>query len=87
MARILARHFKAGNGYYTWSGLRYVLYEYALQTASGQKKVEWDDLTKHSRDRISIEHIYPQTSTPDSFSDKKSPKFDGARKKTQARQP
>jgi uncharacterized protein DUF262/uncharacterized protein DUF1524 len=62
---ILERHFKAGNGFYAWSGLRYVLYEYEYERekASRQAKVLWDDLLKHPRDRISIEHIYPQTPT------------------------
>ncbi len=46
-----------GNGYYDWSGLKYVLYEYELHLqAKKAKKVYWDDVNKES-----IEHIYPQT--------------------------
>lgn len=62
---ILHAKFEAGSGYYSWSGLRYFLYEYEhdLQTQGVQKKVEWDDLTRSEGDRISIEHIYPQTET------------------------
>ena len=56
-----------GQGYYDWLGLRYFLYEYELHllSESRQKKVDWDDLLKASKnnDRISIEHIYPQTET------------------------
>lgn len=61
----LDKRFQAGSGYYGWSGLRYFLYEYelGLLTKSRQKKVEWEDLLKPGKDRISIEHIYPQTET------------------------
>jgi hypothetical protein len=61
----LFKKFDAGVGYYGWSGLRYFLYEYELSLLSGsrQKKVGWNDLLKTSKDRISIEHIYPQTPT------------------------
>lgn len=61
----LYKKFESGSGYYGWGGLRYFLYEYELSllTESRQKKVEWGDLLKPGRDRISIEHIYPQTET------------------------
>lgn len=61
----LHKRFQSGDGYYGWSGLRYLLYEYELSllTRSRQKKVEWEDLLKLGKDRISIEHIYPQTET------------------------
>ena len=62
---LLARRFSTGNGYYGWSGLRYLLYEYELSLLdeSRQKKVDWHDLLKTASDKISIEHIYPQTET------------------------
>ena len=52
-----------GRGYYGWHGLRYFLYEYELSLLAGsrQQKVQWNDLLKSPKDRISIEHIYPQT--------------------------
>ena len=52
-----------GPGYYAWSGLRYLLFEYEQDLLSGsrQAKVTWADFLKHEKDRISIEHIYPQT--------------------------
>ena len=61
----LDKRFRSGTGYYWWSGLRYLLYEYELSLLeeSRQKKVDWEDLLKPGRDRISIEHIYPQTET------------------------
>jgi len=64
---VLEKKFSNGTGFYGWSGLRYFLYEYELSLLadSRQKKVEWSDLLKTSKDRISIEHIYPQTATDD----------------------
>lgn len=61
----LFKKFKMRSGYYGWSGLRYFLFEYeaSLLTESRQKKVEWNDLLKTEKDKISIEHIYPQTET------------------------
>ena len=62
---LLFKKFKEGSGYYGWAGLRYFLYEYELSllSKSRQKKVDWSDLLKMEGDKISIEHIYPQTTT------------------------
>jgi hypothetical protein len=62
---LLLKKFKGGSGYYGWSALRYFLFEYesSLLSESRQKKVDWADLQKTENDRISIEHIYPQTET------------------------
>ncbi len=62
---LLYKKFQNGSGYYGWSGIRYFLYEYesSLLTAAVQKKVDWNDLLKSESDKISIEHIYPQTET------------------------
>ena len=62
---LLQKKFENGRGYYDWPGLRYFLYEYELNLLSGsrQKKVHWEDLLKTPKDRISIEHIYPQSET------------------------
>ncbi|MBX6361964.1 MAG: DUF262 domain-containing protein [Acidobacterium ailaaui] len=64
---MLAKLFANGSGYYGWSGLRYFLYEYELSLldASRQKKVDWSDLLKTPKDKISIEHIYPQIESED----------------------
>ena len=64
---ILFKKFQKGSGYYGWPGLRYFLYEYetSLLSASRQKKVDWSDLLKTDGDKISIEHIYPQTESSD----------------------
>jgi hypothetical protein len=60
---LLLKKFKEGTGYYGWAGLRYMLYEYeqSLLSESRQKKVDWSDLLKSESDKLSIEHIYPQT--------------------------
>lgn len=60
---LLLKKFESGSGYYGWSGVRYFLYEYELSllSESRQRKVSWNDLLKTPKDKISIEHIYPQT--------------------------
>ena len=62
---LLQKKFENGQGYYNWPGLRYFLYEYELEllSSSRQKKVDWVDLLKTPKDKISIEHIYPQSDT------------------------
>lgn len=62
---LLRKKFENGSGYYGWYGLRYFLYEYELSllSQSRQKKVDWEDLQKTPEDKVSIEHIYPQTET------------------------
>lgn len=64
---VLYKKFESGSGYYGWSGLRYFLYEYELSllSASRQKKVDWGDLLRTPKDKLSIEHVYPQTETPE----------------------
>jgi len=59
----LYKKFKSGSGYYGWPSLRYFLFEYetSLLSQSRQKKISWNDLLKTENDKISIEHIYPQT--------------------------
>ncbi|MCH8824019.1 MAG: DUF262 domain-containing protein [Planctomycetes bacterium] len=63
----LHKKFESRDGYYSWAGLRYFLFEYELSLLSEavHKKVEWNDLLKTSKDKVSIEHIYPQTETTD----------------------
>ena len=61
----IEKKFETGKneGYYGWNGLKYFLYEYELDLLknSRQQKVSWDNLLKTEKDRISIEHIFPQT--------------------------
>jgi uncharacterized protein with ParB-like and HNH nuclease domain len=62
---LLFKKFKSGSGYYGWPALRYFLFEYELSllSRSRQPKVDWNELLRTEKDRISIEHIYPQTET------------------------
>ena len=62
---LLHRKFESGIGYYGWSGLRYFLFEYelSLMSQARQRKVDWSDLLRTPKDKVSIEHIYPQTET------------------------
>jgi hypothetical protein len=78
---LLFKKFKSGSGYYGWAGLRYFLYEYELSLldAAVQQKVNWEDLLKTEKDKISIEHIYPQTETSEWAK-----LFKGINKKTRA---
>jgi len=54
-----------GGGYYDWNGLRYFLYEYEMDKVRqrGSQKIDWKLFVKSENDKISIEHIYPQTPT------------------------
>jgi len=61
--------FKKESGYYAWNGLRYFLFEYELhlqEQSKGNQKVSWIDFNKRKRED-SIEHIYPQTPTDESW--------------------
>ena len=63
----ISRHYKNGEGFYSWNGLHYFLYEYengkVLQ--NGNPKIDWNLFVKSEKDKVSIEHIYPQTPTND----------------------
>lgn len=53
--------------FYSWSGLRYFLYEYELflqGKAKGNRKVTWPGFTKEEKEDT-IEHIYPRTPKDD----------------------
>ena len=60
------RKFVAGgDGFYAWNDLRYFLFEYeeSLRIARGQEKIGWNHFVKSDSDKVSIEHIMPQTAT------------------------
>lgn len=56
-----------GEGFYSWNGLRYLLYEYEdkFHMNRGLLKISWDNFVKPENDKISIEHIFPQTPNHD----------------------
>jgi hypothetical protein len=68
--------FDRYEGFYSWSGLKYFLYEYEqqLRSEAGMEitRLDWSGLVQSKKDYVTIEHIYPQTAkSPDwpSFSD------------------
>lgn len=61
--------FNREQGFYSWNGLRYFLYEYELHLqskAGGVAKTSWEIATKTN----SIEHIYPQDTKDKCWTDK-----------------
>ena len=58
--------FKNNDGFYSWNGLKYFLFEYEMKLYEKTyvpKLTDWDAFTKNEKDHISIEHIFPQTPT------------------------
>lgn len=58
--------FKNADGFYSWSDLRYFLFEYErflYEETFVPKLTDWNAFTKNEKDKISIEHIFPQTPT------------------------
>ncbi|WP_338595527.1 DUF262 domain-containing protein [Clostridium baratii] len=59
----ISKRYKEGKGFYDWNGLQYLLYEYENEKVlkDGNKKIEWEFFVRSEKDKVSIEHIYPQT--------------------------
>ncbi len=59
------KRFDSGKGFYGWRDLRYFLFEYEFEKAveSNLQKVDWSMFTRVERDKVTIEHILPQTPT------------------------
>lgn len=59
----IEKNFDNGTGFYTWSPIRYFLYEYEISLAQKNNidKLNWTLFTKSEKDKVSIEHILPQT--------------------------
>lgn len=57
------RRFTSADGFYSWRDLRYFLFEYEYSLASKYKleKLSWGLLNKVVKDKITVEHILPQT--------------------------
>lgn len=60
-----SRRFSSGEGFYGWRDLKYFLYEYeyVLATRYDLHKIDWNIFSKSEKDKVSIEHILPQTPT------------------------
>lgn len=62
----IEKYFSSGNGYYDWNSLRYFFYEYEAKLAEKNnidRFCTWSMFTKSEKDKVSIEHILPQTPT------------------------
>ena len=62
----MSNAFRNNEGYYSWHDIKYFLYEYeqSLSEKTFIKKLnDWNNFTKNEKDKISIEHIFPQTPT------------------------
>jgi len=57
------RRFDAGVGFYGWRDLRYFLFEYEYEKSvkNNIEKVNWSLFTRVEKDKVTIEHILPQT--------------------------
>ena len=54
--------YKKNAGFYSWTGIRYFLYEYEKSLQSGADgKVDWKIFENNQKNKITIEHIFPQT--------------------------
>jgi len=58
-----SKKFKSGKGFFGWHGLRYFLFEYEVNKGTEKKlqKIDWSLFTNLEKDKITIEHILPQT--------------------------
>ncbi len=61
--KYLEKKFKNEGGFYNWNGLRYFLYEYEMEKVRerGSQKIDWKLFVKSEKDKVTIEHIYPQS--------------------------
>lgn len=61
----IEKHFDNMGGFYYWNSIKYFLFEYELHLAQQNNldKVSWEMFTKTEKDKVSIEHILPQTPT------------------------
>ena len=61
----IEKHFSNGGGFYYWNSIKYFMYEYeySLAKMNNIDKVSWEMFTKVEKDKVSIEHILPQTPT------------------------
>ena len=61
----IEKHFDNMGGFYYWNSIKYFLFEYELHLAQQNSldKVSWEMFTKTEKDKVSIEHILPQTPT------------------------
>lgn len=62
----IEKNFSNHSGFYGWGyNLKYFLYEYEYTLAKKNNidKISWEMFSKNEKDKVSIEHIFPQTHT------------------------
>jgi hypothetical protein len=61
--KYIDKHFQNGGGFYWWNGLKYFLYEYEMHLVKqrGSQKIDWELFVRNDGDKVTIEHILPQT--------------------------
>lgn len=51
-------------GYYSWAGIRYFLFEYNLEmqltSKTDRPKIFWPEYSERKKDFVSVEHVYPR---------------------------
>lgn len=61
--------FKDRDGYYSWNGLQYFLFEYEQRlrekATSNTAKLSWSEFTRSKKDHVTVEHIYPRDGSRD----------------------
>lgn len=58
-------------GFYSWTGIKYLLYEYEShlqQKAKSDPKIAWTEMDKRRKEET-IEHVYPQTASDSCWKD------------------
>lgn len=61
----IEKNFSSHTGFYGWGYIKYFLYEYEYSLAKKNNidKISWEMFSKVEKDKVSIEHIFPQTHT------------------------
>lgn len=64
----LERLFRTNHGFYSWRDIHYFLFEYeaSIYEKEKEKKLHWGDFSKVEKEKVTIEHILPQTATTQS---------------------
>lgn len=79
----IEKKFDSGNhkGYYEWNSLRYFMfeYEYSLRENTGITRITWEMFSKSENDKVSIEHILPQTPSKNYWKEQFSQYIDNSR--------
>src|SRR5438270_359250 len=57
--------FEKAEGFYSWSGRYYFLFEYEqfLKAQAGVQavKINWEEFTNAKRDHVTVEHVFPRS--------------------------